>query len=244
MKNFPNKTIIVSLLLLLLTPIITQQFSPINLLSNQQLEKRGRAITVKILNNDSWGSGIIVNHQGQVYTVLTNRHVLREDVNLYHIQTPDGVTHIGIKDNLSFNDCDLAILTFKSTNKYETATIGNSDKIREKQPVVASGFPVNFTPEDQQGFRYTVGEISIILTKSLVEGYQIGYTNAIKKGMSGGPVLNSQGKVIAINGMHSYPLWGDPYIYKDGEKPSPEMLANMRVLSWGIPINEFITLCK
>ncbi|NEP53002.1 MAG: trypsin-like peptidase domain-containing protein, partial [Moorea sp. SIO3C2] len=33
-------------------------------------------ITVKVIAGKTWGSGIIINREGSVYTVLTNRHVL------------------------------------------------------------------------------------------------------------------------------------------------------------------------
>ncbi|MBC6423922.1 MAG: trypsin-like peptidase domain-containing protein [Hormoscilla sp. SP12CHS1] len=72
--------------------------------------------------------------------------------------------------------------------------------------------------------------------------YQIGYSNNIKKGMSGGPILNSEGKVIGVNGIHAYPLWGDPYRYEDGTPPSEAMRAAMKHLSWGIPIQTFAQL--
>ncbi|QEI44135.1 hypothetical protein BMF77_04766 [Dolichospermum sp. UHCC 0315A] len=35
---------------------------------------------------------------------------------------------------------------------------------------------------------------SIVLEKALERGYQIGYTNKLEKGMSGGPLLNENGQ--------------------------------------------------
>lgn len=46
----------------------------------------------------------------------------------------------------------------------------------------------------------------MVLKKSLQEGYQLGYTNEIEQGMSGGPVLDQSGRLIAINGRLKYPL--------------------------------------
>ncbi|HAJ64669.1 MAG TPA: serine protease, partial [Cyanobacteria bacterium UBA8543] len=78
------------------------------------------------------------------------------------------------------------------------------------------GFPFAMDWSDSMGFVLTTGQVSLLLNRALVGGYQVGYTNEIQKGMSGGPILNRQGKLVGINGMHKYPLWGDPYIYKDG----------------------------
>lgn len=59
--------------------------------SEQQLHQLARAITVKILSKEGSGSGILVRREGQVYTVLTNQHVLEQaSDNYYRIQTPDG----------------------------------------------------------------------------------------------------------------------------------------------------------
>ncbi len=70
----------------------------------------------------------------------------------------------------------------------------------------------------------------------LSEGYQLGYTNEIKSGMSGGPVLNQQGKLIGINGRSKFPLSGvKAFQYMDGTYPSVELVQQMQTLSWGIP---------
>lgn len=81
-----------------------------------------------------------------------------------------------------------------------------------------------------------------MLEKPLEEGYQIGYTNDIEKGMSGGPVLNRAGEVVAVNGMHAYPLWGDPYVFKDGSHPEQSLKQQMVRYSWSIPIQTFVRL--
>ncbi|MGB7417004.1 MAG: serine protease, partial [Thermosynechococcaceae cyanobacterium] len=89
------------------------------------------------------------------------------------------------------------------------------------------------------GFTVTTGRISLISPKVLEGGYQLGYTNLIEKGMSGGPVLNTQGEVIAINGTHQEPLWGNPYRFADGTKPPLQMRPILLKSSWAIPMETF-----
>lgn len=55
-------------------------------------------------------------------------------------------------------------------------------------------------------------------------------------------MLNREGKVIGINGIHAQPLWGDPYVYQDGTRPNDTLRQRMRRSSWAVPIDMFATL--
>jgi hypothetical protein len=48
-----------------------------NSLSVEQLQKLAQTITVKITTSELLGSGTLLQRQGQIYTVITNAHVLR-----------------------------------------------------------------------------------------------------------------------------------------------------------------------
>ena len=211
---------------------------------DENLRSFSRAITVKVLSGDSWGSGIIIKKDNNFYTVVTNAHVVRNTKDSYRIQTPDGLIYQAYRLQISnFQNCDLALLSFVSNHsEYAVASLGNSDNLQEGDAVIATGFPFSGDQSQDHGFKFTTGKISLIVKKSLEDGYQVGYTNDIEKGMSGGPVLDLKGNVVAINGMHAYPLWGDPYIYQDGEKPSPEDQKIMVRSSWAIPVNTFLQL--
>ncbi len=203
----------------------------------QSLEEISRQITVKILAQDFLGSGIILRKQGSVYQVITNNHVIDAGNPPYKIQTPDGkIHHATVKlDQADFAGDDLAVLEFTSTVDYAIAQL--TETIKPQDRVFASGFP--FSPNqsaDSAKFILKTGQIVEVLAKPLEGGYQVGYTNDIEKGMSGGPVINEKGQVVAVNGMHAEPLWGDPYIYKDGSSPTRAEAEQMSHYSWGIPI--------
>ncbi|MFM6139388.1 MAG: trypsin-like peptidase domain-containing protein, partial [Sphaerospermopsis kisseleviana] len=102
-------------------------------LSVAELQEKATAITVKILSTDFLGSGILLNKQNSVYTVLTNAHVLRADNPPYRIQTPDGeIYQADIPKNVNFHNYDLAILQFSSIKKvYSVANLGTVTKIGE-----------------------------------------------------------------------------------------------------------------
>ena len=117
-------------------------------LSIEQLQDKAVDITVKILSTDFLGSGILLNRQDSVYTVLTNAHVLRADDPPYRIQTPDGeIYQADVPKNVNFQDYDLAILQFTSIKKvYAVAALGASPKVRDE--VFVAGFPVQEETEE------------------------------------------------------------------------------------------------
>ncbi|HLO48482.1 MAG TPA: serine protease [Kamptonema sp.] len=200
-----------------------------------RLDGIAKSITVKVLSGNTWGSGILLQRQGEVYTVVTNRHVLNLGNYPYIIQTPDGKTYQANlpSRNMRFGGNDLALLQFSSQGSfYAVASLKSSKTLSEGDRVFAAGFPF-----DGRGFLLTKGRVSLLPDQALEQGYKIGYTNDIQKGMSGGPLLNRQGEVVGINGMHAYPLWGDPYVYRDGSLPSAEVRDRMIALAFAIPID-------
>jgi len=243
-----------SLLLGLSTPLLAvQSYAPAlepnqanahssQQLSEQQLRQSARAITVKVLSGQGWGSGILVEKQGSSYKVLTNDHVLgRYRSRVWQIQTPDGKIHRGeLVRTVRLNDYDLGLVSFRSSQVYSIADLANVDDLTIGDEVFAAGFPYDGDRATEQGFTFTVGKVSLLSDKSFSGGYQIGYTNKIKNGMSGGPLLNRQGKVIGINGIHAYPLWGKSYVFADGTVTSPALWEQMSRLSWAIPIGTFL----
>ena len=210
-------------------------------LSAAQLQEKAAAITVKILSTDFLGSGILLNKQNSVYTVLTNAHVLRADDPAYHIQTPDGeIYKANVLKNMNFQNYDLAILQFYSIKKsYSVANLGTVPKVGDE--VFIAGFPVGEESE-KINFVFIGGKVSLVLSKALEAGYQVGYTNHLEKGMSGGALLNKQGEVVGVNGMHAYPLWDAPSVFFDGSQAEEKLHQEIVRLSWAIPIDRVVQM--
>ncbi|MBW4495277.1 MAG: tetratricopeptide repeat protein [Oscillatoria princeps RMCB-10] len=205
-------------------------------LSEAQLKQIAQSVTVRVLSGDSSGSGILIKKDGEVYTVLTNQHVL-EPGKPARIQAPDGQIYAAdFVRNVNFQSKDLTLLQFRAKANYAVAALGNLGTVAINEPVFAAGFPY------ESGFAFTAGQVLYVPVRAFKEGYQIGYSNDIEKGMSGGPILNGQGLVIGINGIYAYPLWGDPYIYEDGSRPTAAERDLMSRYSWGIPIQTFAQL--
>jgi S1-C subfamily serine protease len=202
---------------------------------NNQIRSIAQAITVKVMAGNLWGSGIIINRQGNVYTVLTNAHVARLG-QTFDIQAPDGrVYRAKLQKSSDRDEEDLAILTFTSSNRYRVANLVVSPNTNSL--VFAAGFPAKYNNPSGSDLVVTQGKVTTLLPQSMKGGYQLGYTNDIYKGMSGGPLINQLGEVIAVNGKHKHPLWGNTYIYQDGSTPDAMSRKSMDYLSWGIPIS-------
>jgi tetratricopeptide (TPR) repeat protein len=244
--------------LLLLTPTLHSCQIPTRIsqaqinpnLSPEELQQLARAITVKVMGGESAGSGTIIRKVGSTYTVVTNQHVLRavqagnsqpSDPNLVpniRIQTPDGLDYPATlvnRDNIDFQDNDLGLLEFNADRIYDVGTFTNPDvRLKAGEKVWAAGFIAESpTPTSI----VTEGQISLIPDQALEQGYQLGYSNPIQNGMSGGPILNRQGDIIGFNGRQGNPLFGDPFIYANGTRPTDDQRQKMVSLSWGLPVS-------
>ena len=237
--------------------------SPQKLTSN--VDRVASNISIRILDRDFLGSGFIVQKNDREYIVITNQHVLRAGKAPYKVETVDGKTYTAeVITDMTTSDYqyDLAVLKFEADSSYKTAKIGNSFSLAVGEPVFAAGFPYQEATQKQVSQTLKInpavfdrhqidsstelalkkGRVAIILDRALEEGYQIGYTNDVKKGMSGGPLLNSQGEVIGVNGKHAYPLWESPEIYQDGSEPCPALQELITRSSLAIPIEKSIEL--
>lgn len=139
------------------------------------------------------GSGVIFDSRGYI---LTNNHVVADATEI-KVTLPDKRTFTGKKiggDALT----DIAVVKINGTN-LPVAPLGNSDKMRVGETVIAIGNPYGFDNT------VTAGVVSA-LERSLTEPEENIYLEnliqtdaSINPGNSGGPLLNMRGEVIGIN---------------------------------------------
>ncbi|WP_052055505.1 trypsin-like peptidase domain-containing protein [Myxosarcina sp. GI1] len=156
-----------------------------------------RQITVQIVGNSNRGSGVIVSREDNTFSVLTNAHVVNQTGN-YRAITADGIAH-QISDRTLIPNLDLALLTFTSSNNYSVAAIDNTIP-SVGETIYVAGWPRSGGSLRQPIFKVTSGEIRQP-NLSLPLGYSLNYTNLVRAGMSGGAILNAEGKLIGINGL-------------------------------------------
>jgi Trypsin-like peptidase domain len=158
--------------------------------------------TVEILAKDPKrvGSGILLEQQGDVYTVLTAGHVLNAETS-FTIKTADGKVHRVVANSvkLAKHGVDLGLLKFQSSNRYELVGIGSSNTLSIGSPVYVAGYPGESSVIESGKFNCTKGEI-ITKNDGNSKGYSLVYSNITRPGMSGGPVLNEYGRLVAVHG--------------------------------------------
>ncbi len=193
-----------------------------------ELETKAKGFTVRIdSSSKANGSGVIIAKKGNIYTVLTAAHVLCEKIAeektcvnfTYTVVTSDGKTRNIEKSTIIRQEgVDLAVFQFESLDNYPVAEIANYNP-NSGDFVFAAGFPkIGDNPSKWlfSGGRINEKEQGLLQTRqsdlstqqsgtlqsvaSLTGGYELVYTSITFGGMSGGAVLDSQGRVIGIHG--------------------------------------------
>ena len=175
------------------------QFQLAQNLSPQEINLRAKQITVRI-DGAEIGTGIIIDQSPEKYKVLTNWHVVKQAGD-YSLRTIDGRTHAIAYDSVQqLPNLDLAILEFERKQNYQTAELGNSLGLVEGQNIYFAGYPGESRTENNRYYRFFSANVVGILPESNPNGYSLIYSGEPFPGMSGGPVLNSQGLLVGIHG--------------------------------------------
>lgn len=147
------------------------------------------------------GSGVIVNSDGYI---LTNHHVV------------DGATEIKVEltDNRTFTaklvgsdpPSDLAVLKIDAKD-LPTLQLGDSDRVRVGDPVLAVGNPLGVGQTVTSGIISAKGRQTGLSDGSFEDFLQT--DAAINRGNSGGALVNTSGELIGINSQILSPSGGN-----------------------------------
>jgi serine protease Do len=156
----------------------------------------------------SFGSGFFINANG---TVLTNAHVVGD---AEHVVVRLSDEHEFDAKILGIDkETDLAVLKIDAGKAMPFIELGNSDKLKIGQWVVAIGNPF---PRQHLDRTVTVGVVSGIGRSALYFGSETPrYQNyiqtdaAINPGNSGGPLVDLSGRAIGINAAIASPSGGN-----------------------------------
>ncbi|PPJ64832.1 tetratricopeptide repeat-containing S1 family peptidase [Cuspidothrix issatschenkoi] len=177
------------------TTLALVQYQPVSALTPAQVNDIAKQITVMIGGLDGKGSGVIIAKNGNTYTVLTANHVVKK-AGVYDVITHDGQKY-PMESAQTLGKLDLALVRFTSSKNYPPAKIADSRTVKEGATVYYAGFP---TETANQLRRYRFIRADITGRSQNQEGYELSYNGQALPGMSGGPVLNEEGLLIAIHG--------------------------------------------
>jgi tetratricopeptide (TPR) repeat protein/V8-like Glu-specific endopeptidase len=211
---------------------------PAAAISPTEVAKIAKSVTVAIRTPEDRGSGTIIDRTGNTYTVLTAAHVVKKTDSKYTIELGDGQKYPIIGRQLSAaGNIDLAVVTFQSDRPYPVVKIGDSNNAVEGSLAYVAGFPLATAAITQSVYTFSDGKITANSSKPFDKGYSIVYSCNTLPGMSGGPVFNERGELIAVHGR------GDA---QESTKPS-DVNANVLVktgFNLGIPVNTFIQMAS
>ncbi|TPX29801.1 tetratricopeptide repeat-containing S1 family peptidase [Cylindrospermopsis raciborskii] len=182
----------------------------------------------------------------------------------YKLMTHDGNVYPIDKSTIQFQPgVDLAVVKFNSRENYPVATLANYNPTTDDY-VFTTGYP---KLKEKSDWRFSLGQVyskerGLLTTTSqldlpnssagglnsvtqsaasLAGGYELVYTTITFGGMSGGPVLDSQGRVIGIHGKsegeHAYDAITGDSGTSDGNKVQ---IGN----SLGIPTSTFLAVAS
>jgi serine protease Do len=156
----------------------------------------------------SVGSGFLVDRRG---SIVTNEHVIRGATDL----------RVRLYDGREFSACvlgtddlaDVALLKIEAKDAPPALPLGDSDKVRVGEAVVAIGSPFGFSHSVTAGIvSATERVVDPGAEQTVADGEEPPYSfyiqtdASINLGNSGGPLLDSAGRVIGINAA----FWGGP----------------------------------
>jgi S1-C subfamily serine protease len=147
---------------------------------------------VRDTEQEATGSGFIISPEG---FIVTNSHVIHE-ASLIEVDTQDGLT---FNAELRGNDpsSDIAVLKIYG-NPLKHCEFGDSNRLRVGQLVVAIGSPFGYQYSVTSGVVSALGRTLRSGTGRLIDNV-IQTDAALNPGNSGGPLVDSSGKVIGVN---------------------------------------------
>ncbi|MEG4391934.1 tetratricopeptide repeat-containing serine protease family protein [Microcoleus sp. BROC3] len=200
----------------------------------QEVASIAGPLTVQINSSLGDGSGVIIAKTGKTYTVLTVNHVVEKADVKYTVRTSKGKNYQATsvtRLQTAETDPDLAVVKFESPEEYPVATIADSDRAVIGTQIFVYGYPATgglFGAEREP-------ELSPGLVTSRPgnrpEGYTLRYQAVTWSGMSGGPVFDSEGRVIGLHGQGEFGF---------AQTSSGEVAPIKTGFNAAVPINTFI----
>jgi hypothetical protein len=164
------------------------------------IQERTEKIIVKI-GGDRGGTGFFVRKNNGRYTILTNRHVI-EKTDEYIISTSDEKSyHFDTSNIRFFPGVDLAEIEIKTTLNYPIAAFTTKSTLIRGSDIFTYGWNAVGDRLKSRNLQWLEGKVTgQSQTNNSSDGYTLGYTLNLLRGLSGSPLLDREGHVVGIYG--------------------------------------------
>lgn len=142
-------------------------------------------IDTQLQRGISCGTGCVIDDSG---IILTSAHVIESGENII-ITMSNGRNYVARILKRFGEKQDIILLKIDTKQKLKTVKLGDSEKVKVGQKVLAIGNPFGFNGTLTQGI---VSRIDYAKNRIQTDA-------AINPGSSGGPLLNKKGEIIGIN---------------------------------------------
>lgn len=159
----------------------------------------GRRSAPPQLRPNGVGSGFIISKDGYI---MTNNHVVGEADKIEAVVEVNGSTRTYLAKIVGTDPLTDVALIKIDANDLPQATLGDSDKLRVGDIVLAAGAPMELNRSVTQGIVSALGRSGMnIVGRGRTAGYEdfIQTDASINPGNSGGPLVDAQGRVVGIN---------------------------------------------
>ncbi|MGD1713208.1 GUN4 domain-containing protein [Dapis sp. BLCC M172] len=218
-------------------------------LSSEKIASRLEPSLVKISsrNKPEHITGFFVSGKTDVCTVVTTANFVKKDGETILRTNDEKVWDISSVKIFPSN-IDLALVTFQPEGKkcnYPVLKIGNYENMKIGSSIYISGLPME---SEELLPKFVSGTVSSLA--QLADGYGVYYKVLNIDGMSGSPVVDVRGEVVAVHGMSDLEiiqsLESEKASLYDAQKATFQQIVErietydrLNTFHWGIPINLF-----
>lgn len=215
--------------------------------ANAQQSRRRVVVLIRDLQGKQLGSGVLIANANGGDWVMTNRHVVQNAAQVC-ISTAESTAQPGSVEPqpAPWQGLDLALVWLPLPQLQPPRPVAEiidpALAVGEMAVVVATGHPAESTNAlASTPYREERGLLLPLLQGPLQEGFDLTYTAAVQKGMSGGGLFVGN-RLIGINGAHAHPLWPGSWQHADGTPVGEPLDSQLELVALGLSSRHLQTM--
>ena len=216
------------------------QQQPSKLVISAATQRQSVTVLLREPAGNQLGSGVLVGSATGGYWVVTNRHVVQQQKSVCVVGADRKATEALVlpsRRDKRAQELDLALVWLPRSSKDALMVAPLAAQLLDEGQlplVIATGYPTPLKASpDGPPYSESEGLLLPMLQRPLEGGFDLAYTAAVQKGMSGGGVFNG-GELIGINGAHANPLWPGQWRDQRGKAVDEQLNSKLELVSLGI----------